>query len=197
MFTTAKREKLAVAELKAEKKITLARARRAKGVAAEAKAIKDLQEVRLLQGLDEKTGEYAHLDPQSAANMVRACHESLLAAESLAIARVREAETKLSLLRDEAEIAKARTREAQAQVGVVLLELDSRKINVQSPPNLTPEYLEPRISDISNISLEEVEPYESFYYNEEIDTDLEDGEVDEDREDVKEHASSTHELISP
>lgn len=155
--------------------ISLARARRLRGAAAESKAKKELQELRLLRGIAENGLEFSGLDAQSAADLAKACHEALAAAQRLAVARVKEAEERLSVLKEAAELAKARMEEAEAQVGDVLVQLDHDKFNVAPPPDLIPEYTEPTVSEMS---FQDDDPDDRHQYLSSVDVDWSYGDSD-------------------
>lgn len=150
------------------------------------KALKALHETRLLQTIADKGWDFAPIDSQSAADLAKAAHATLLAEEKLALAEVMEAEHRLSILKDAAELARAHVAEAQAQVGDVLSHLDKIRFNVAPPPVLT--------EDFSDLAIMQALPHHnvptlldrSFDQDEDFEDDDylgdEDGDVDKESE---------------
>lgn len=130
-------------ELKAERLISLARARRLKGAALESKALRDLQEARLLKFIAEQGSQLGDLDNQAAADLAKATRDTLFAAERLAVARVMEAEERLEVLKEAAEVAHARVLEADKQNIDILSTLDGRSFDVAPAPNLVADFPDP------------------------------------------------------
>lgn len=133
----------------------MARTRRLRNAAEETKAIKNLQEIRVLRrsryfSTAARIGTVARIsmgingyDPQTAADLAKAALDSFKADERLTSMKIMELEEELMTLKDDLEIAQVRVEEATRQFGEVLVTLDEYQICVDPAKNLVPGYNEP------------------------------------------------------
>ena len=137
------KDRISVEELLAERRLSIARMRRLKNSALESKALKDLQEARLLQQLADPNQDLASLEPQMAMNIARVSRDALLAAERYEITRLREAEEVIKAIQDSVELARARVAEADNQIGRLMVIFDKLKVPIAPLPNLIPGLPDP------------------------------------------------------
>ncbi|KDR65520.1 hypothetical protein GALMADRAFT_148628 [Galerina marginata CBS 339.88] len=142
-LTYLKQDRLAAEEYKVKAVIALARIRRTKGAAEENKALKSLQEIRVLQKVALEGQEYSSLGPQAAFDL--ACASPVV--------QIRECENLLGQLNDLLEETRAHVQESQSQVGSVLSVLQSCHINVNLPPDLLPDYPKTKGAEIFSTNL--------------------------------------------
>lgn len=143
------KNQVALEQFKAESLISIARAKRLKNAAMEAKGRMDLQEARLLSSVFDKRGGFMNLEPQVASDLAQASRDSLIAAERLAHAKVKEAEERLYRLRNDLELARVHVLEADTQVHMLFKTINSEQISVHPPTDLVPEFPDPLPFSIS------------------------------------------------
>ena len=105
--------------------------------ALESWAIKDLQENLILKQLANLSLDFSNLQPQAAVDLARSARDTLLAAERVALTRVREAEQNLQVLKDAHETAHVLAMEGEAQMTKVMAAVEDQGIPIAPTPDLT------------------------------------------------------------
>ncbi|PPQ98854.1 hypothetical protein CVT26_014328 [Gymnopilus dilepis] len=129
-------------QILSERKISLARARRLKAAAAEAKFLRDLQEAKLVERLLQQFGSLDRIDGASAASLAMASNDVLLAEERLVHAQLLENDELLGVLHDTMELARARVEDAGEQLEERMTGMDEQEIRSRIPA-LGPEFPDP------------------------------------------------------